>query len=159
MEKATFAAGCFWGVEAAFRKVSGVVSTACGYIGGRTRNPTYEEVCTDETGHAEAVELVYDPAKVSYEALLAVFWDIHDPTTVDRQGDDEGSQYRSAVFFHAPAQRAAAEASKAALEASGRYPDKIVTQVLPVPEFFRAEEYHQNYFEKKGVSACGLRKK
>jgi peptide-methionine (S)-S-oxide reductase len=150
MEKATFGAGCFWGVEAEFREIPGVVDTAVGFSGGHTQNPTYREVCTGETGHAEVVEVTFDPAKVSYDALLDAFWQIHDPTTRDRQGPDFGTQYRSAIFYHSPEQRAAAEASKAALEASGRFKRPIVTEISPAGPFYRAEEYHQRYLEKQG---------
>lgn len=149
METATFAAGCFWGVEDAFRKVKGMRSTRVGYTGGTVPDPTYEDVCSDTTGHAEAVEVVYDPAQVSYEALLAVFWDIHDPTTPNRQGPDVGTQYRSAIFFHTPEQEAAAKASKAGLERSGRYRRAIVTEVTPASAFYPAEDYHQQYVERR----------
>jgi peptide-methionine (S)-S-oxide reductase len=155
-EKATFAAGCFWGVEAAFRQIPGVLATAVGYIGGRTNNPTYEDVCTDETGHAEAVEVEYDPARVSYNQLLDVFWQEHDPTQLNRQGPDVGSQYRSAIFFHTPAQQAAALASKEALEKSGRHRRPIVTEILPAAEFYKAEDYHQQYLEKRGLASCKI---
>jgi len=154
MEKATFAAGCFWGVEAAFRRVKGVASTAVGYTGGALKNPTYEAVCTNKTGHAEAVEVVYDPAMVSYDDLLGVFWECHDPTQRDRQGPDLGSQYRSAIFFHTPEQRAAALASKAKLEKSGEFRRPIVTEITPAATFWRAEEYHQQYLEKQGQASC-----
>jgi peptide-methionine (S)-S-oxide reductase len=155
-EKATFAAGCFWGVEAAFRQIPGVLATAVGYIGGRTNNPTYEDVCTDETGHAEAVEVEYDPARVPYNQLLDVFWQEHDPTQLNRQGPDVGSQYRSAIFFHTPAQQAAALASKEALEKSGRHRRPIVTEILPAAEFYKAEDYHQQYLEKRGLASCKI---
>jgi peptide-methionine (S)-S-oxide reductase len=148
MDKAAFAAGCFWHVEAAFRKVAGVISVTSGYTGGTTPNPTYEEVCSDKTGHAETVLVEFDPAKVSYERLLDVFWSEHDPTTLNRQGWDVGSQYRSAIFYYSPAQRAAAIASKERLEKSHRYHDPIVTEILPAGQFYRAEEYHQRYYEK-----------
>ncbi len=151
METATFAAGCFWGVEAAFRKVPGVVETTVGYTGGHTENPTYEEVCSDRTGHAEAVRIVFDPEQVSYEQLLEIFWNIHDPTTPNRQGPDVGSQYRSAIFFHTPDQEAAARSSKERLERSGRFADPIVTEIVPAAEFYPAEEYHQRYFEREGL--------
>jgi len=151
MEKATFAAGCFWGIEAAFRKVKGVVSATVGYTGGHTKNPTYKEVCTDRTGHAEAVLVEYDPSQISYEDLLNVFWEIHDPTQLNRQGPDFGSQYRSAVFFHSPEQQAAALASKERLETRGSYKRPVVTEITLASEFWRAEEYHQQYFQKCGV--------
>ena len=157
MEKATFAAGCFWGVEAAFRQAKGVKSTAVGYTGGTTNNPTYEEVCTDRTGHAEAVEVEFDPAEVSYEQLLDVFWDNHDPTQRNRQGPDFGSQYRSAIFYHSPAQQAAAEAAKQRLEQSGKYARPIATEIVPATTFNRAEEYHQQYLEKRGQASCHIR--
>jgi peptide-methionine (S)-S-oxide reductase len=149
-EKATFGAGCFWGVEAAFRKVEGVVDATVGYSGGRTENPTYKDVCSSTTGHAEVVEVEYDPSKVSYEELLEVFWENHDPTTPNRQGPDLGSQYRSAIFFHTPEQEAAARASKERVQSRFRNP--IVTEITPVSEFYRAEEYHQRYFEKSRLA-------
>ena len=149
MGKATFAAGCFWGVEEAFRKVTGVVSTSVGYTGGSFKDPTYEHVCSGRTGHAEAVEVEYDPSKVSYEQLLTVLWENHDPTTPNRQGPDLGTQYRSAIFFHTPEQRAAAIASKETLQSSGRYKHPIVTEITPASQFYRAEDYHQQYFEKR----------
>jgi len=155
-EKATFAAGCFWGVEAAFRQIPGVLATAVGYIGGRTKNPTYEDVCTDGTGHAEAVEVEFDPNRVSYQQLLDVFWKEHDPTQLNRQGPDVGTQYRSAIFFHSPAQQAAAIALKEGLEKSGRYRRSIVTEIVPAPEFYRAEDYHQQYLEKRGLASCKI---
>lgn len=154
--KATFAAGCFWGIEDAFRKVKGVISTRVGYTGGRTKNPTYHDVCTDRTGHAEAVEVDYDPAKVSYEDLLNLFWSLYDPTTLNRQGPDVGTQYRSAIFFHTPDQEAAARASKEKLQASGRLKRPIVTELTPATEFYVAEEYHQQYVEKHGGHSCDL---
>ena len=157
MEKATFGAGCFWGVEAAFRQVEGVVSTAVGYMGGSLKNPTYKDVCTDTTGHAEAVEVTYDPANVSYEELLKVFWQIHDPTTLNRQGPDVGTQYRSAIFFHGGEQEAAARASKEKLEKSGAYKRPIVTEIVPAGEFWQAEEYHQQYLEKRGLAHCAIK--
>lgn len=149
-EQATFAAGCFWGVEDAFMQVEGVISTAVGYTGGHTENPTYKEVCSDSTGHAEAVQVEYDPALVSYEQLLALFWQIHDPTTLNRQGLDLGSQYRSAIFYHTPKQEAAAKAFKAQLQQSGRFNRPIVTEIVPAATFFKAEEYHQQYNLKHG---------
>ena len=153
-EKATFAAGCFWGVEAAFRQVDGVASTEVGYIGGAVENPTYEQVCSGRTGHAEAVSVEFDPSRVSYGDLLNVFWENHDPTTLNRQGPDVGAQYRSAIFFHSAEQEAAARASKETLQQSGKYKRPIVTEITAAPEFYRAEEYHQQYFEKRGVSHC-----
>ncbi|MDP9070181.1 MAG: peptide-methionine (S)-S-oxide reductase MsrA [Actinomycetota bacterium] len=154
MKKATFGAGCFWGVEATFRQVEGVTATAVGYAGGRTENPTYREVCSHRTGHAEVVEVDYDPARVSYEELLDVFWANHDPTTRDRQGPDVGDQYRSVIFFHDDEQQAAAVASKDTLDRSGRYRRPIVTEIAPAPTFYRAEDYHQQYLEKLGRSSC-----
>ena len=148
--KATFAAGCFWGVEAEFREIAGVTGAAVGFMGGRTANPTYHEVCAGDTGHAEVCEVTFDPHVVSFEQLLEAFWNMHDPTTRNRQGPDFGSQYRSAIFFHDEAQRAAAEASKAALEASGRFKRPIVTEITPAGPFYRADEYHQRYVEKQG---------
>jgi len=153
-EKATFAAGCFWGVEAAFRQVGGVVSAQVGYTGGHTENPTYKQVCTDRTGHAEAVEVTYDPSKLRYEQLLKVFWSIHDPTTPNRQGPDVGSQYRSAIFYHNERQKIAAEASKENLRRSGRFAKPIVTEITPASTFYRAEEYHQRYYEKHRIRSC-----
>jgi len=155
-EKAMLGAGCFWGVEATFREVPGVVNTTVGYAGGHTKNPTYEEVCTDLTGHAEVVLVEYDPEKVSYEQLLEVFWNCHDPTQLNRQGPDVGTQYRSVIFAFTPEQREAAEASRERLERSGRYSRPIVTQILPAPEFYPAEEYHQRYLEKRGLRSCHL---
>jgi peptide-methionine (S)-S-oxide reductase len=154
MEKATFGAGCFWGVEAAFRELPGVVDAAVGYAGGTTDNPSYQDVCTDRTGHAEVVEVQFDPEKVSYEQLLDRFWRIHDPTTPNRQGPDVGSQYRSVIFFHSPEQEAAAKASKD--EAQKRFKRPIVTYIEPAPAFWRAEEYHQRYLEKRGEAACAF---
>jgi peptide-methionine (S)-S-oxide reductase len=154
--KATFGAGCFWGVEAAFRKVKGVVSTAVGYMGGTLENPTYEDVCTDRTGHAEVVEILYDPARVSYEDLLDIFWKFHDPTTMNRQGPDYGTQYRSVIFYHTPEQDAAARKSKDILQQSGEYKRDIVTKIEPAAKFWRAEEYHQQYYEKTGRASCRI---
>jgi len=156
MAKATFAAGCFWGVEDTFRRVPGVNSTTVGYTGGTAQIPTYQEVCTGRTGHAEAVEIDYDPAQVTYEQLLGIFWESHDPTTLDRQGPDVGTQYRSAIFYHDKAQEQSASGSKALLEKSGVFKRPIVTEIQPATEFFRAEEYHQQYFEKKGMKSCHL---
>lgn len=153
MEKAMFAAGCFWGVEETFRRIDGVTSTRVGYAGGWVPNPNYEQVCTDRTGHAETVEIEFDPARVSYTDLLRAFWEMHDPTTLNRQGPDVGTQYRSVIFFHTPEQEAAARASKDALERSGRYRNPIVTEILPAPPFYPAEEYHQRYLEKRGLAA------
>ncbi len=150
MEKATFGAGCFWGVEAAFRKIGGVADVAVGYSGGATRNPTYENVCTGQTGHAEVVEVTFDPKRVDYEHLLEVFWACHDPTQLNRQGFDIGTQYRSAIFFHTPEQEAAARASLEALQASGKADGDVVTEISPASDFWRAEEYHQRYMEKQG---------
>ena len=156
-EKATFAAGCFWGVEAAFAAIPGVTATAVGYEGGATDRPTYRDVCTDTTGHAEAVELDFDPEKVGYEALLDAFFSLHDPTTKDRQGPDWGTQYRSAIFYHSPEQETAARAKIERLTAEGRYkPRRIVTQVVPAQTFWRAEEYHQRYLEKRGQASCHI---
>jgi peptide-methionine (S)-S-oxide reductase len=156
MEKATFGAGCFWGVEAAFRQIKGVKATAVGYMGGKLKDPTYQDVCTDRTGHAEVVEVEFDPSEVSYDDLLRVFWDNHDPTTLNRQGPDTGTQYRSVIFYHTPEQEAAAKASKEALAKSGRYKRPIVTEIVPAPEFWRAEEYHQQYLEKRGLAHCHI---
>ena len=156
MAKATFAAGCFWGVEAAFRQLPGVISTRVGYTGGHFSNPTYKDVCSDETGHAEAVEIEYDPAKLSYDKLLEVFWENHDPTQLNRQGPDWGSQYRSAIFFHSPEQEAAAKESKAKLENSGAFGKPVVTQIVPATTFFEAEDYHQQYLEKRGLATCHI---
>jgi peptide-methionine (S)-S-oxide reductase len=157
MAKAIFAAGCFWGVEATFRQVPGVISTRVGYSGGDLANPTYKDVCTDRTGHAEAVEVEYDPAKVSYEKLLDVFWENHDPTQLNRQGPDWGTQYRSAIFYTSPEQQGAAQASKQQLEKSHRYSKPIVTQIVPATTFYEAEEYHQQYLEKKGLATCHIK--
>jgi peptide-methionine (S)-S-oxide reductase len=157
MAKATFAAGCFWGVEATFRQLPGVISTRVGYTGGQTANPSYKDVCTDRTGHAEAVEVEYDPAKLSYDKLLEVFWENHDPTQLNRQGPDWGTQYRSAIFFHTPEQEAEAKASKEQLEKSRRLSKPIVTQIVPAVEFFEAEDYHQQYLEKKGLASCHIK--
>jgi len=147
-QKAIFAAGCFWGVEANFRKVEGVISTRVGYTGGHFSNPTYKQVCSHKTGHAEAVEITFDPSKVSYNQLLDVFWSIHDPTTLNRQGPDVGSQYRSAIFYLNDDQKKKAESSKANLEVSNRFKRPIVTLIVPASDFWQAEEYHQQYVEK-----------
>ena len=157
MAKATFAAGCFWGVEATFRQIPGVTSTRVGYTGGHTENPNYKEVCTDRTGHAEAVEVEFDPAKVRYEDLLKVFWENHDPTQVNRQGPDWGTQYRSAIFFHSPEQESAARASKESLEKAHRYSKPIATQIVPAVPFYAAEDYHQQYLEKRGLASCHVK--
>jgi len=150
--KATFGAGCFWHVEDLLHKTKGVKSTQAGYIGGQVPNPTYEEVCTDKTGHAEAVEVEYDPGEISYQELLDVFWNNHDPTTLNRQGPDIGYQYRSAIFVHNEEQKAIAEKSKQELEKSGKFKNPIVTEIMPAPIFYKAEEYHQKYFKKQGFS-------
>lgn len=157
MDKAIFAAGCFWGVEATFRQLPGVISTRVGYTGGDSPDPTYKDVCTDRTGHAEAVEVQYDPAKISYDKLLDVFWENHDPTQLNRQGPDWGTQYRSAIFFTNPAQEAEAKASKERLEKAHRFSKPIVTQIVPASTFYEAEEYHQQYLEKKGLASCHIR--
>ena len=153
-EKALFAAGCFWSVEEAFRHLPGVVSTRVGYTGGTTEAPTYEDVCTDATGHAEAVEVTYDPAQVSYEELLKIFWENHDPTQVNRQGPDVGTQYRSAIFPTTPEQEQIARRSKETLAASGKYDRPITTEIVSAGPFYEAEEYHQQYLEKRGLSTC-----
>jgi peptide-methionine (S)-S-oxide reductase len=153
-EIATFGAGCFWGVEAAFSRVPGVTEAVSGYSGGRTENPSYKDVCTDETGHAEVVQVTYDPAKVSFEKLLEVFWTMHDPTQVNRQGPDFGSQYRTAIFFHTPEQEATAKKVKAELNASGKFKKPIATEITKAGQFYRAEEYHQKYLEKRGATSC-----
>ena len=155
MAKATFGAGCFWGVESEFRQVPGVTDAAAGYMGGTLANPTYQDVCTDRTGHAEVVQVEYDPGKVSYEDLLRVFFEIHDPTTLNRQGPDHGKQYRSVIFYHDSQQEAVARTMIEELDRANRFPRKIVTQIAAAPEFYRAEEYHQRYFEKHGIHACG----
>jgi peptide-methionine (S)-S-oxide reductase len=154
MEKATFGAGCFWHVEETFSKVDGVVSTRVGYMGGAKENPTYEDVCSHTTGHAEVVEVTYDPGRVSFAELLRVFWDCHDPTQLNRQGPDIGSNYRSAIFFYTPEQEQAALQSKDQLEQSHHYPRTIVTEIMPASIFWRAEEYHQQYLAKQGRDSC-----
>jgi len=152
MEKATFGAGCFWHVEAAFQKVKGVTSTTVGYTGGKLRSPTYEDVCTDKTEHAEVVQITYDPSKVSYEKLLEIFWNIHDPTQLNRQGPDTGTQYRSVIFYHNEQQKKIAEESKKKL----KYKKPIVTEITKAKEFYPAEEYHQKYLEKHGLKTCKI---
>lgn len=156
METATFGAGCFWGVEETFRQLNGVIETVVGYEGGVMENPTYQDVCTDETGHAEVVQVTYDPVKVSYESLLKIFWENHDPTQVNQQGPDFGTQYRSVIFYHTPEQKAVAEKSKADLEASGVYKKPIATQIEPSQIFYKAEDYHQQYLAKRGLSTCHI---
>jgi len=154
MKQATFGAGCFWGVEAAFRCIPGVINTAVGYTGGHVEDPTYEDVCTDRTGHAEVVQVEFDPEKVSYERLLEVFWSAHDPTQLNRQGPDIGAQYRSVIFYHDEEQKVEAEESKARLQSLSRYRRPIVTQIVPAVPFYRGEEYHQQYLEKRGLESC-----
>ena len=156
MAKATFGAGCFWGVEAAFRRIEGVTDAAVGYAGGDRENPSYREVCSGGTGHAEVVEIEYDPARVSFDALLDAFWQMHDPTQLNRQGPDVGDQYRSVIFFHAPEQQAEALASKKRLEASGELSRPVASVIEGAPTFWRAEEYHQRYIEKNSAAACSL---
>jgi len=154
MEIATFGAGCFWGIEVAFRQVPGVTGAVVGYAGGHTANPTYKDVCTDGTGHAEVVQVTFDPEQLNYEKLLEVFWKIHDPTQLNRQGPDFGTQYRSAIFFHSPEQEAVARKSKEQAQASGRFRRPIVTEITAASAFYRAEEYHQRYLEKRGAASC-----
>jgi peptide-methionine (S)-S-oxide reductase len=154
--KATFGAGCFWGVEATFRELDGVVDAAVGYEGGQMLNPTYKDVCTDRSGHAEVVEVEYDPSKIKYEQLLDVFWNAHDPTQVNRQGPDFGTQYRTVIFYHTPEQEQEARASKEALEKSGRFKRPIATQIVPAETFYRAEDYHQQYLAKRGLRHCHI---
>ena len=154
MELATFAAGCFWGVEATFQKVKGVQETRVGYIGGTVDNPSYQMVCTGQTGHAEAIEITFDENEVSYEALLDIFWQNHDPTTLNRQGPDRGTQYRSAIFYHTEAQQQLATQSKQQLNQSGTWANPIVTEIVPATTFYAAEEYHQRYLEKQGMGSC-----
>ncbi len=153
---ATFGAGCFWGVEAAYRQIPGVLSTRVGYLGGTMQNPTYRDVCSGRTGHAEVVEVSYDPARLTYDDLLTVFWENHDPTTLNRQGPDVGEQYRSAIFYHDDEQKAAAEASKQERERSARYRRPIVTEITPATTFYEAEDYHQQYLEKRGQASCHI---
>jgi peptide-methionine (S)-S-oxide reductase len=155
-ETATFGAGCFWGVEAAFRQMPGVVATAVGYLGGTLVNPTYHDVCTGRTGHAEVVQVEFDPAKVSYGQLLDLFWKNHDPTTLNRQGPDHGSQYRSAIFYHSPEQEQAAIASKEKMDKSGKFRRPIVTEITEASAFYKAEDYHQQYLEKRGLASCHI---
>jgi peptide-methionine (S)-S-oxide reductase len=155
-EKAMFGAGCFWGVEATFRAVKGVSNATVGYAGGKTEKPTYEDVCSDDTGHAEVVQVEFDPEQVSYRDLLTVFWTNHDPTTLNRQGPDVGTQYRSVVFYYSPEQKTAAEESKAEMDKSGRFRRPIVTVIEPAPTFWPAEDYHQRYLEKRGLAHCHI---
>jgi peptide-methionine (S)-S-oxide reductase len=155
-EIATFGAGCFWGIEAAFRQVPGVLDAIVGYSGGHKADPSYKDVCTGETGHAEVVQVTFDPAKVSYEQLLDAFWEMHDPTQKNRQGPDFGTQYRTAIFFHSPEQETAAKKSKAALEASKKLGRPIATEITAAGPFYRAEEYHQKYLEKRGTASCHI---
>lgn len=156
LQIATFGAGCFWGVEAAYRQVKGVKATSVGFMGGDVNEPSYKQVCTTPTGHAEVVRVEYDPREVDYERLLEVFWENHDPTQLNRQGPDVGAQYRSVIFFHDAAQEAAARASKEALEASGRFKRPVVTEIVPATDYWVAEEYHQQYLEKRGLSQCHM---
>jgi peptide-methionine (S)-S-oxide reductase len=156
-EKATFGGGCFWGVEAAFRQVEGVTATAVGFMGGTFDHPSYRDVCTDQTGHAEVVEVEFDPARASYDDLLNVFWEVHDPTQLNRQGPDVGTQYRSVIFFHSPQQESAAKASKEKLGRTGLYKRPIATEIVPAAQFWRAEEYHQQYLEKRGLAHCSIK--
>jgi peptide-methionine (S)-S-oxide reductase len=154
IEKATFGAGCFWGVEVAFRSLPGVVNATVGDEGGRTENPSYQDVCTDATGHAEVVQVEFDPEKISYAKLVDAFWKLHDPTQMNRQGPDVGTQYRSVIFFHTPEQRMAAQASKEALAASGKHKRPIATEIVPAQQFYPAEDYHQQYLAKRGMASC-----
>ena len=156
MEKATFAAGCFWGVETRFREIPGVADAIVGYTGGHLDSPTYRDVCTGATGHAEAVEVTFDPMRVSFEELVEAFWNLHNPTTPNRQGPDVGEQYRSAIFFHDPKQEKIARESKTRADASGRFKRPIVTEIVPASRFWRAEDYHQRYLEKRGAAACAI---
>jgi len=156
VEQATFGAGCFWGVEEEFRQLPGVIDTKVGYMGGTLENPTYRDVCTDRTGHAEVVQVTFDPTKISYAQLLEAFWNAHDPTTLNRQGPDFGSQYRSAIFFHSPEQEAEAKRSLEALQKSGRFKRAVVTKIEPAQKFYVAEEYHQLYLQKQGLGSCHI---
>lgn len=156
MEKATFGAGCFWGVEVTFRNTPGVVDTKVGYLGGTLENPTYKDVCSGETGHAEVVQVEFDPARVTYDQLLDVFWSSHNPTTKNRQGPDWGTQYRSAIFYHSDEQRAIAEKSRDKWNASGKFGRPIVTEITAASTFYPAEEYHQRYLEKRGLASCHI---
>ncbi len=156
MAKATFGAGCFWGVEVAFRQMEGVLDAAVGYSGGSTENPTYQDVCSGQSGHAEVVQVEYDPEKVAYKDLLEVFWSCHNPTTLNRQGPDVGTQYRSVIYYHTPEQQQEAQTSKAEQDGSGRFPGKIVTEITEAGSFYRAEEYHQQYLKKHGRDSCGI---
>jgi peptide-methionine (S)-S-oxide reductase len=153
-EKATFGAGCFWGVEQTFRQIPGVLEAVSGYLGGNLKDPTYHDVCSGTTGHAEVVEVTFDPARVSYDKLLDAFWKMHNPTTLNRQGPDVGAQYRSAIFFHSSEQQKAATASKE--KAQAMFPRPIVTEITPASEFYRAEEYHQQYLSKRGIKSCHI---
>ena len=155
-EKATFGAGCFWGVEVKFGQIPGVLETAVGYEGGELPHPTYKEVCTDRTGHAEVVDLTFDPERVKYEQILDAFFELHDPTQMNRQGPDYGSQYRSVIFYHSDAQKTAAEKKIEELQVEGRFPKPIVTLVVPAETFWKAEEYHQKYLEKRGMASCHI---
>jgi peptide-methionine (S)-S-oxide reductase len=156
MQKATFGAGCFWGVEKAFQHVKGVRSTKVGYMGGHLKNPTYEDVCTDKTGHVEVVQISFDEKKISYEKLLEIFWDIHDPTQLNRQGPDRGTQYRSVIFYYDKQQKQIAEISKKKQQESGKFKNSIVSEIITVKVFYPAEEYHQKYLEKQGQSGCNF---
>lgn len=156
MELATFGAGCFWGVEVAFRQIRGVKDALVGYLGGTLANPTYKDVCTGRTGHAEVVQVEYDPSEVTYDRLLEVFWENHDPTTLNRQGPDVGTQYRSAIFYHTPEQERAAKESKSRFEASGKLSRPIVTEITAASTFYPAEDYHQRYLEKRGLASCHI---
>jgi len=156
MAKATFGAGCFWGVEVTFRQLEGVLDAQVGYMGGHLVNPTYQDVCTGTTGHAEVLQVEFDPEQVSYEALLDIFWKAHDPTQLNRQGPDVGTQYRSGIYYEDEAQRATAEASRTSLEQSGQHSNPIATEIAAASEFYRAEEYHQQYLEKRGLGSCHL---